>query len=150
MTATYLYYSYIIEDLNLQTFFHTLTAYSRVFIPKPAINPNMTGTTTKAVNALTFFDKMAAINTTIIRTPISTIFILVLLFLCKHLKKVTYNTPHKNTNMKKRDRKILYFNKNIDGFYIFRPIFLSSQPQNVLPQYIPCSLVWLSQVFSIW
>ena len=24
MTATYLYYSYIIEDLNLQTFFHTL------------------------------------------------------------------------------------------------------------------------------
>ena len=25
MTATYLYYSYIIEDLNLQTFFHTLT-----------------------------------------------------------------------------------------------------------------------------
>ena len=27
MTATYLYYSYIIEDLNLQTFFHTLRLF---------------------------------------------------------------------------------------------------------------------------
>ena len=37
MTATYLYYSYIIEDLNLQTFFHTLAAELAVVRqPEPA------------------------------------------------------------------------------------------------------------------
>ena len=41
MTATYLYYSYIIEDLNLQTFFHTLLSANRMGGVRKDIKPKL-------------------------------------------------------------------------------------------------------------